>query len=564
MLKNLAAKRFFYALAQAAMLGLFAIFLNLGGALAQTGDSGPGYSQGTIDYYNNLPQATRNYFTARNPDGSFDQEGTLRQMESWSPAYRDYINNLTEQDIYNLNEIAARDINAARGINGDLMNNPAVQNQYRWRAGQNAFNASGYNNSSGGGDPSLVVKSLYGQIIASDCWGCRTFGTVYDMSLGISYRFSLEIAPYVLRTIAVLLALWIVWQVGNMMTPFGGPTTEVFRNVFIKLGLFIFLAAFLSTTGYRLVWEYILAPVLGAASGISLSAVNLAQSSIGFDANSFALDADTRAGINQYCSGSIQSIQSQTSAMNDMGAAAGDMAQIGARLQCLISDIQKTVGVGVYIGALKVFGVMDAFKAAYDSQVGYTSGITDRLVGLFYGISAAADNIFTGFSLVIIFGLAVLVYPLTLINIMFRLFVVLMLAPIAIGAYLFKMTRQLPGKIFSGLLNVAFTFFFQSLVVVFCMALVQSALNIAGFSNLDQMATAISEGTASLSVITAAFWILIVAGIGCIGLMRNAAQIANDIAGNLGGTNIAGNLVQAAGLVATAAIIARSAIPRKS
>ena len=325
----------------------------------------------------------------------------------------------------------------------------------------------------------ITAADLYEKNVRLMCWTCPAVSSFYEASVVLGYMFSQRIVPYVRELLGVVMGLWILWQVLKIMAPFGpmGGVTEVWNKIAGKLALFIFLMVFLSNTGFGLFWSWIVNPIY--VTGVNLSTTMLEATQ---DATA---DTSLFTGVigEANCDWRAEDFPKITSTLVNVDNV-GEIVSAGQKVLCMVNDVQKIMGVGVAMGLTAAFFAAGDIKAPYTNvkiaggrilpeiniPVPDIGGFINSLTKLLLMFSA-------GIFLAVIYLIALLLYPIYLIDALFKLSIIIVISPILIASYLFEITRGWATTAVKTLVGVAATLLFQSVIIGVSIAMISVTIS---------------------------------------------------------------------------------------
>ncbi|TAH32326.1 MAG: hypothetical protein EYC62_09340 [Alphaproteobacteria bacterium] len=409
-----------------------------------------------------------------------------------------------------------------------------------------------------------TAQSVYDNAIARLCWACPALGVFYESSVVLGYKISQAIVNPLQKILGGALGLWLLWNIAKIFMPFGSAAGigEVFNRIASRLALFIFLLVFLSNTGFGLVWEYIINPIY--ITGLNLSSKVLEET-----ANNTGVFAGTIGSDN--CAYNTTPFVGFDALVNVDAGHLEEMRAAGRRMLCLANDVQRVMGVGAAMGMMGMFLAGSDVVIAYDT---YTIGGGRWLPSVDIPVPNLGDTIanlvkmlmmfIAGIVLAIVFVLAILIYPIYLLDAMFRLGIIITISPLLIASYLFEMTRGWAVQAIKMLVGIAATLLFQSILVGISVTIITTTITEVGQgansigSFLEH--SAVKAAFAFQDSIMLVWFSFFTAGFLVLYMMKSASKIAQEFVGMGVGDDIRGGVVGAAQKVATMAVYAGAAI----
>ncbi len=448
------------------------------------------------------------------------------------------------------------------------------------------------------------MVGIYETIVYALCWACAPFAMFYAGAITLAVSFSLSIASYLTNLLAVALGVWLLWHVVKIFMPFG-PTvgiSEVFNKIAGKFFLFVFILAFISNWGN--VWNYIISPIFNTGIGLSnqmlVSALDVGNRAPpeadrvlralfdrSFNNNGptsyeyggrtlpikqLYLSLDCIAGMGaDFAFRAIEDPTSGGLAANIGAEAADSIKQTARDLVCNVHNVQKIFGLGLALGITSIIYsgsdivIPSIFRPSSFEKA--FAGVINLIVTFLFGTI-----------LMVIFFAAIIIFPLYLIDVIFKFAVVVVASPILVGAYLLELTRGWAVSGIKILVGIAATLFFQAVLVGLALVMMIGGLAaIGGAFGGDSINNAAYYGLLGevskfglISVIyTTPFYRIMAAftivGILILFLMGKATKLAQEFTGVMIGdmgaklgsaATVGGAFLGAAALTGTASLAA--------
>jgi hypothetical protein len=355
----------------------------------------------------------------------------------------------------------------------------------------------------------LSTEAVYQSM--KNCWACPLFEGVMQVSEKLGKAMSgpdgspSRFAAGVSRILAIALALYVLIEVGKLLLPFGPveKAKDVGGQLWLKL--LIGLVCILMIRNYSVYWDYIYKPITNSAIRTSTAMLKAGMEVTGDKSGDYAkgLDAIPDFDPNQ--------------------PEKGMSAQIGA--------LQQNLGIGVVIGWASLTALFgNGAESAFGNILPAIGGVIIALV----------------------YALAILIFPIYMIDAVIRWAIVNILAPFFIACFVFKLTRPTAERAFRGIAHSALTLVFLSLIVAFSgvmmHTIVQGAIanglaggggggGAGGGASLCTLIQGASKGAgmgALTSPITPGFWMLLALGLLIIRTVGTASRYAGDFVGAVG------------------------------
>lgn len=359
----------------------------------------------------------------------------------------------------------------------------------------------------------LTTEAVYQSM--KTCWACPLFEAVMSVSQKLGRAMSgpdgnpSRFAAGISRILAIALAIYILIEVGKLMLPFGPieKARDVGGQLWLKL--LIGLICILMIRNYSVYWDYIYTPITNSAIRTSTAMLQAGMQV-------------TQGKSGEYAKG-LDAIPDFDPNQPEKGMS----AQIGA--------LQQNLGIGVVIGWASISALFgNGMESAFGNILPAIGGIIIALV----------------------YALAILIFPIYMIDAVIRWSIVNIMAPFFIGCFVFKVTRPTAERAFRGIVHSALTLVFLSLIVAFSgvmmHTIVQGAIanglaggggagggggGAGGGASLCTLIQGASKGAgmgALTSPIVPGFWMLLALGLLIIRTVGTASQYAADFVGAIG------------------------------
>ncbi len=340
-------------------------------------------------------------------------------------------------------------------------------------------------------ESAFPLVGIYETVIYALCWACAPFAMFYAGAITLAVSFSLSIASYLTSLLAVALGVWLLWHVVKIFMPFGPAAgiSEIFNKIAGKFFLFVFILAFISNWGN--VWNYIISPIFNTGIGLSNSMIvsaldvgnrappeadrvlralfdrsfnNNGPTSYEYRGTTLPikqlyLSLDCIAGNGaDFAFRAVEDPTSGGLAANIGAEAADSIKQTGRELVCNVHNVQKIFGLGLALGLTSIiYSGSDIVIPSIFRPSSFEKA--------FAGVINLVVTFLFGTILMVIFFLAIIIFPLYLIDVIFKFAVVVVASPILVGAYLLELTRGWAIAGIKMLVGIAATLFFQAVLV---------------------------------------------------------------------------------------------------
>ncbi len=311
-------------------------------------------------------------------------------------------------------------------------------------------------------------------------WMNDLFSAIEKVRVDYGIRAVALMTPEITKLTIAFLGLWLVWQAGTLLRPFGaeGRVGAILNTTVQRLMLTIVVLAFLSNFGFYTKFY----DAIGAA---------------GVKATSFYIET----AMNKYSKGYIADDCSKTATIT----ATSDDKERGQYIQCLTLIMQKGMGTGYKIG---LNAVNDSMNTPWTQKV-------------FGGDATAIMQAVAGFPLLFFYGFAMIQVPFRMLNTLCSLVLVTILSPALMAAYIFPFSRKFAINGLKLLIHSAVTFMFTGVVI----ALMIGMLAWVAAEN-NQSLTQLSNYILKNGIADGVFWNMLLIGIVSNGMMSQTPSLA--------------------------------------
>lgn len=309
------------------------------------------------------------------------------------------------------------------------------------------------------------------------CWICPLLQLAEDVRQDYGKRAFTMIGGQLRDIVLVVTVLWLLVQVAKLFSPFGGGQSSKILNGIIKqilLTLIIMMLIF----NYKYFWNLLNLVVEG---GTYTGQVVLLTATEAIPPGMFRLDCSPPPAA----PGSEEVDAMQT-------------------LLCQVEVIQHALGIGVKLG----------FDLQSDtSNLNYM----DKTIG---GGGKSLLRFIAGIALIGVFGYNLIAFPFRIIDLMIRLTILTVLAPIFIASFLFPFSRNLTFLALRMLFASGMTVVMTSVVVAAYIIGLAAVLDMNGAKSLETLK--LQDG-----IVSGAFWHLLTLGLLTNTLMAMAPRWAD-------------------------------------
>ena len=293
-------------------------------------------------------------------------------------------------------------------------------------------------------NPGAHVGDLM-ETIGQGCWLCNIFALSYDISVVLTERVFDKIGSGMASLIAVALGIWVLFQAAKLLTPFGpmsGPT-GIANIIFIRLGIALLVMTMLRL-GFSAYNDMIQAPIMGAGVALSQELLNTASDTLGSLGSVWKKPDCADSFIpTPYISAAATYYNNHP-----------DANTTRRNFICLPRQMQDTLGSGM------AFGISNIMAAG---NLGEISG--EAVVRSF-------DRFFSGVVLVAVYFIAIIIFGMFLLDMLFRFIMTGVMSPIWLAAAVFPSTRFAFSQGVRQLARCALTLVFMTVLIVIAAGLI--------------------------------------------------------------------------------------------
>jgi hypothetical protein len=293
-------------------------------------------------------------------------------------------------------------------------------------------------------NPGAFVGDLM-ETIGQGCWLCNIFALSYDISVVLTERVFDKIGSGMASLIAVALGIWVLFQAAKLLTPFGpmsGPT-GVANIIFIRLGIALLVMTMLRL-GFGAYNDMIQAPIMGAGIELSQELLNTASNTLGSLGSVWKKpDCEDSFIPTPYISAAATYYNNHPE------------ANITRRnFICLPRQMQDTLGSGMAFGVSNIMA----------------SGNLAEISG--EAVVKAFDRFFSGVVLVAVYFIAIIIFGMFLLDMLFRFIMTGVMSPIWLAAAVFPSTRFAFSQGVRQLARCALTLVLMTVLIVIAAGLI--------------------------------------------------------------------------------------------
>jgi hypothetical protein len=293
-------------------------------------------------------------------------------------------------------------------------------------------------------NPGAHVGDLM-ETIGQGCWLCNIFALSYDISVVLSERVFEKLGAPLANLIAFALGVWVLFQAAKLMTPFGpmaGPT-GIANMIFIRLGIALLVMTMLRL-GFSAYNDLIQAPLMGAGVELSQELLNTASDTLGSLGSVWKKpDCEDSFIPTPYISAAATYYNNHPEANTTR-----------RNFICLPRQMQDTLGSGM------AFGISNIMAAG---NLGEISG---------EAVVRAFDRFFSGVVLVALYFIAIIIFGMFLLDMLFRFILTGALSPIWLASAVFPNTRFAFSQGVRQLARCALTMVLMTVLIVIAAGLI--------------------------------------------------------------------------------------------
>ena len=283
------------------------------------------------------------------------------------------------------------------------------------------------------------------ETIGQGCWLCNIFALSYDISVVLSERVFEKLGAPLANLIAFALGVWVLFQAAKLMTPFGpmaGPT-GIANMIFIRLGIALLVMTMLRL-GFSAYNDMIQAPLMGAGVALSQELLNTASNTLGSLGSVWKKpDCEDSFIPTPYISAAATYYNNHPEANTTR-----------RNFICLPRQMQDTLGSGM------AFGISNIMAAGNLAEI---SG---------EAVVRAFDRFFSGVVLVALYFIAIIIFGMFLLDMLFRFILTGALSPIWLASAVFPNTRFAFSQGVRQLARCALTMVLMTVLIVIAAGLI--------------------------------------------------------------------------------------------
>jgi hypothetical protein len=385
--------------------------------------------------------------------------------------------------------------------------------------------------------PPTAPFNFHPEDIINTCWSCSFFAIIFDTSYQLGYYINngdganAGLVNRLADMSALLLALYLLWIALKLVFPFGplGGFRQDGNNLILHMAAVVIAIAALKSHN-KFYEDYFLVPAISTGVELAVGALEASTGAVGQAGNgtSYQIAAPTN-------NGSCPAVTTSTGTGFSLTAPAPPahmspkVKLARNKLICQMQNIQQAIGVGALIG---VSGMI------YGPQVGGLNFNPLTHFGVDEFAKSVIDKVLSvlaGLVLLVIYAIAIIVYPFYLLDAFLMLMFIGVLAGFFIFTYALRLFRQATYAAFKALVEAAAVITFLSIVVGIGMSMLayasQQYLATYGISKptsgaITELVAQIAAGKIWLKLYEPNYWLFVVAGFLLIRTMKDATRLA--------------------------------------
>jgi hypothetical protein len=420
-------------------------------------------------------------------------------------------------------------------------------------------------------------------------------GWFFDYAIPLGAIIFQDLVEPIAKLGAAFFLLWIVWNGFKLLGVSDIDPEQVMKTFGKQTFAFIMFMALMSGSAYSTLVNWFYVPTVDM--GLGVSAMILSKSDAVTGGNTLGGGAlgpgyGGGGGGGGACTPNYQTTRATPSFLNNIPAA--DRAKFDTALQSVSQQRSAFMGqVGIMLNKLS-FGMVIGINLipTFEGMTDDASSTLGQITAFVGNLGHFLHGLLSGFALILAYGLLMVIFPIYIIMMLFRLFMMTMLAPFATLGIMFEQVRPMAGQLVRNTIAVAITFMGWAAVIALGMAMVMVALdgamnNVIEYANenpdmisrapelrnvaasyiaadpagkqeaMSQFLTTLSHSNEIVKIsvmgfMNGSFWLLILAAIMILVLMKSAQQMAMMLVNVSGGGNAAHGLSKA---VVTGALV---------
>ncbi len=291
------------------------------------------------------------------------------------------------------------------------------------------------------------AKKSVGEIqgnLSKFCFVCPIAAHIFTAAMLYPPEMMDKAGDKFMQLLAIILALWIMWQVIKILMPFGASNgiANIGNSIFVRVMLVLFVVGTFTASGYNIYWEYVYKPVVsgGIDFGYDIITEGSPKDSLLYKARYQGSDPDK---------GDRGCYATNLTALEGMSTVNGEPNEkhlMKDKLECQIHTLQRAFSYGLAVG-------IHTFSS--------------------YG---SWDGKFSGGLLIIMFILPILLFSVMVIDALIKWTVISILTPVLAGCACFPSTRKFAVLGYKVVLESALNFIIAAIIAVLLSHMVHYAV----------------------------------------------------------------------------------------
>lgn len=350
----------------------------------------------------------------------------------------------------------------------------------------------------------LYVEKIYNNLVKK-CWTCIPVGQFFNLAAVLSINVSYKIAGYVKYPMLVIFGIWLLFQIGRFVLPFG--SSKELSNTIGQVGkrafLVSFVYAFLQMPA--LLWEYVIDPLTYGSISISKAVQTTMMAGLpeaDENTNSSILGIDFSGGFEGIVDdvlGLVLNIDHDT----ECAVRAENLLDMSTEFSNIMSDISADTPDPTFEANTNVDEHM--VESRHNLMIQMCMAQSRLGAGMALGRTAMQkgdpdsedfeykDPYYAGFALFIVFGLILVALPLFLIESIFRIAIVGLFSPLFAIMTLIPSLQKVTFAAIKSFFQALLTIIFIGVMVGTGGILLNGAVSALGGDNLFSVIVAAAE-----------------------------------------------------------------------
>jgi hypothetical protein len=311
----------------------------------------------------------------------------------------------------------------------------------------------------------------------------QVIGWFFDFMIPLGAAIFTDLMDPVFKLGAALFLVSILIQGMKLMWGDQAIVHNFFRKFSTMLFGFILFSSFATTDAYKYLVDYFYVPAISMGFDASSMILERSNGITGVQAGSVGFDS---VG----CSAYLPPEKNWGIAMGGNGAdyssALAGMQEQRVAFLCQIGVIMHQLSFGITLGAL----IIPDYDSLTEDVSGWSFGWwrTAKKVVLFVSrMTTFILGLLAGLLLIIVYGFVLLSFPIYVMMMLFKLFIMMLVAPFAFYGFIFDQVKPLAGRLVRGVISVAVVFMGWAAVIGLGMSVVMIAIDRAMTHVVDHL-----------------------------------------------------------------------------